>query len=92
MNIQEIAERMEKLDNWSLEGNSITKTFEFENFKLSLEFVNKVGEIAEEMNHHPDILINYNRVKLVLITHHAKEITEKDFDVAGKIDLIEKKV
>ena len=81
-----INERMSKLRNWALDGNSIVKDKVFRNFKESLEFVNKVGEIAEKNNHHPSILINYEVVRITLTTHSAKGLTLRDFDVAEEID------
>ena len=86
MNLAELTERMKSLKDWSLEGNAIIKDFPFSNFKEALDFVNKVGEIAEENNHHPSIIINYNIVKLSLTTHSAGDLTEKDFLVAEEID------
>ena len=81
-----INERMSKLRNWALDGNSITKDKVFRNFKESIEFVNKVAEIAEKHNHHPTLLITYDSVRLTLTTHSAKGLTLKDFDVAEEID------
>lgn len=81
-----IEERMARLKNWALEGNSIVKDKIFRNFKEALEFANKVGEIAEKHNHHPAISINYNNVRMSLTTHSAKGLTEKDFEVAQEID------
>ena len=86
--LQEIGKEMESLKGWSFESNSIVKDFSFENFKESLDFVNKIGEIAEKLNHHPDIQINYNLVRLNLTTHSARTLTKIDFDVAREIDLI----
>jgi 4a-hydroxytetrahydrobiopterin dehydratase len=81
-----INERMDSLNNWALEGNCIVKDYSFDNFKVALEFVNKVGEIAEEQEHHPDILVSYNKVRLSLTTHSEKGLTSKDFEVAEAID------
>jgi len=86
MNLQEITQEIGKLKNWSLGNNAITKNFEFKDFKESMDFVSKVGEIAESRSHHPDITINYNRVKLSLTTHSINELTKKDFEVALEID------
>ena len=83
-----INERMKELDNWALEGISIIKDFGFENFKGAIEFVNKVGEIAEKHNHHPDILLSFRNVRLSLTTHFEKGLTSKDFEVAKEIDEI----
>ncbi|MDO8509169.1 MAG: 4a-hydroxytetrahydrobiopterin dehydratase [Nanoarchaeota archaeon] len=79
-------ERMSKLRNWALDGNSITKDKIFRDFKESMEFANKVAEIAEKHNHHPMLLINYNNVRMTLTTHTAKGLTLRDFDVAEEID------
>ncbi|MBI5804018.1 4a-hydroxytetrahydrobiopterin dehydratase [Candidatus Pacearchaeota archaeon] len=86
LNLKKIQDAMSELDNWSLEPDSISKNFQFNNFKESLEFLNKVGEIAEKLNHHPDVIINYNVVKLSLSTHSEKGLTEKDFETAKEID------
>ena len=89
MESEEITSAMESLSGWSFEENQIVKTFSFEDFKKSLDFVNKVGELAEKHEHHPDILINYNKVRLSLTTHSAKALTETDFDLAKEIDNLE---
>ena len=85
-----IQERMAKLNNWALEGESIVKDFVFQGFLESVWFVNKVAEIAEKEQHHPDIIINYNNVRLVSTTHSERGLTSKDFDLAEKIDKIGK--
>lgn len=81
-----INDYMRKLSNWALEGDLIVKDFTFGNFRQALEFVNKVGEIAEKHNHHPDITISYNKVRLTLTTHFEHGLTSKDFEVAEEID------
>ena len=86
MNLQEITKAMGELDNWGLTSNSITKEFKFENFSGSLNFVNKVGEISNSLDHHPDITIRYDIVVLSLTTHSSDGLTEKDFEVAKEID------
>lgn len=89
MDLASIQQRMGKLNNWAIDGNSIAKDFQFKDFREALIFVNKVGDIAEKHNHHPNIVIIYNNVRLTLITHSAKSLTEKDFDVAEEIDTIQ---
>ena len=86
LNLSEINKYMRETKDWSLEGNSIVKDYTFENFSEALNFVNKIAEIAEKHNHHPDILISYNLVRLVLTTHSAGGLTKLDFDVAKEID------
>ncbi len=81
---------MSNLEGWSLEGESIVRDYEFKDFKEALDFVNKVGEIAEKQNHHPSITLDYNRVRLILTTHEEKGLSEKDFNVAEEIDRIGK--
>ncbi len=79
-------QRMSKLRNWALDGNSIVKDKFFRNFKEGIEFVNKIAEIAEKHNHHPMLLITYDNIRITLSTHAAKGLTLKDFDVAEEID------
>ena len=84
----EIQEKLKNLDKWDLFDGSIKKIYEFSDFASALEFVNKVGESAEEFDHHPDIDIRYNKVSLVLSTHSEGGLTTKDFQLAEKIDEI----
>lgn len=83
---EEINQKLKELNGWDLEESAIKKTFEFKNFLESIEFVNKVSTIAEELNHHPDILINYNRVTITLSTHDEGGVTDKDINLAKKIE------
>ena len=72
---------------WKTEKNGLTKEFEFKNFVEAVAFVDKIVPLAEAMNHHPDILIyGYKKVKITLYTHSEKKITEKDYNLAKKID------
>ncbi len=72
--------------DWSESGGAIQRTFHFKDFVEAMTFVDKVAVAAEAAQHHPDILIRYNKVTLSLNTHDAGGITEKDFDLAAKID------
>jgi len=82
----EIQEKLSKLDQWELRDNSITRTFKFDDFIQSMQFVNKLVNPAENLNHHPDIQISYNEVTLTLTTHSEGGLTENDFQLAGQID------
>jgi 4a-hydroxytetrahydrobiopterin dehydratase len=82
----EIATRLEKLQGWELQGSSIRRTFSFDDFKGSMAFVNRVAELAEAADHHPDIDIRYSKVTLTLSTHEAGGLTERDFALAGQIE------
>ena len=75
--------------NWTVENKSLTKEFELTNFTDAVDFVNQIHDLAEDLGHHPNILIHsYNKVKIMLNTHSENKITEKDYLLAEKIDLI----
>jgi 4a-hydroxytetrahydrobiopterin dehydratase len=82
----EIENALASLKGWKLEGKEITKQFELKDFVRTMGFVNSVALLAEKANHHPDIDIRWNKVKLVLSTHSAGGLTEKDFNLAKQID------
>ena len=71
-------------DGWNEVDGALERTFTFEDFGSALAFVNRVGELAEAENHHPDIAIHYNRVTLRWWTHTAGGITDRDRDLAAK--------
>ena len=81
----EIARRLASLPGWERQGDEIRRTFVFSDFKASLAFVNRVGALAEAMDHHPDIDIRYSRVTLALTTHDAGGLTARDFELAEKV-------
>ncbi len=82
----EIASHLSLRPDWRIEGGELVRTFKFETFPAAVAFVNRVAEIAEQANHHPDIDIRYNRVRLALVSHDAGGITSKDFAVAAGAD------
>lgn len=82
----EIQQKLKELDGWRLSGNAIKKQFVFESFMPAVQFVNRVAEKAEAADHHPDITINYRKVTMVLSTHSAGGLTQKDFALANQID------
>jgi 4a-hydroxytetrahydrobiopterin dehydratase len=83
LSTQEIESSLKNLPGWQVESGELVRTFQFSDFRAALSFVNAVAELAENANHHPDIDIRYNRVRLALMTHDAGGITEKDVDLAG---------
>lgn len=83
---QEIGQHLKARPEWVEVGEAIQRTFSFKNFVESMAFVNKVAEVAEASQHHPDILIRYCRVTMTLSTHDAGGISAKDFDLAAKMD------
>ena len=82
----EIQERLKQVRGWKREGDSLVREFKFEDFQASVDFVNRITPPAEEMNHHPDISISWNKVNLTLSTHSEGGITENDFELASRID------
>ena len=74
-------------NKWIQKKGKLVKTFQFKDFKEALSFINKVGEKAESLNHHPKIVNTYNTVKIELWTHDQNAITELDFKLADEIDL-----
>ena len=89
LTLAEIQQRLKQLHDWALEGGTmISKEFKFDSFKEALAFVFKIGELAEQQGHHPNIFIEYNIVRLSLTTHSERGLTEKDFDLAAAIDAI----
>jgi 4a-hydroxytetrahydrobiopterin dehydratase len=76
------------LPNWTVEASTLQSTRTFKDFIQAIEFVNKLVEPAESAQHHPDIEISYNKVKILLTTHDAGGLTQKDFDLANVISEI----
>jgi len=89
LSIKQINENLLKLFDWNLEdnGKSIIKNFKFNNFKEAVDFINKISEVAEIENHHPDIkLYDYSKIEIKLTTHSVGGLSGKDFKVAFEID------
>jgi 4a-hydroxytetrahydrobiopterin dehydratase len=86
LNQEQIEDALGAYPKWSEISGQITRTFEFDDFVGSIAFVNKVAEYAEREQHHPDILIRYNKVTLTVSTHDAGGITVRDFELAGSAD------
>ncbi len=87
-NESEISKQLETVNDWKSVDNKLHKRFEFSNFAESLAFVNRVGEIAEKHDHHPDITFGWGYAEIFLTTHDCGGITEIDFVVASEIDSI----
>jgi 4a-hydroxytetrahydrobiopterin dehydratase len=71
---------------WRLKGGQLEKSFKFPDFKKALNYTNRIGKVAEEQGHHPDVFLAYGEVRLQLSTHSAKGLTENDFILAAKIN------
>lgn len=84
---QQINEHLQHLDSaWQLEGNFIKRSFKFKDFVTAFSFMTAVAIMAEKVDHHPNWDNAYNQVNIALSTHSAGGLTEKDFDLATKID------
>lgn len=87
---KELAEMHKQLDqsmHWKvINEHHLTRTFTFPDFKQALGFVNRVGDLAEEQGHHPDILLSWGKAAITLWTHKIDGLTESDFIMAAKID------
>jgi 4a-hydroxytetrahydrobiopterin dehydratase len=84
----EIEAKLADLDGWALVGSAITKTFERGDFVGSVKFVDSLVEPAEAMNHHPDLEISWDKVKVTITNHAEGGLTANDFELAGKIDAL----
>ena len=84
----EIQSRLSELNGWEREGDAITKTFERGDFVGSVEFVRRLVEPAEEMNHHPDLEISWDKVKVSITNHAAGGLTDADFELASRLDAL----
>jgi 4a-hydroxytetrahydrobiopterin dehydratase len=85
---EQVNEMLQKAPQWTRTGKEITRIFQFKNFREALAFVVHVGLLAERLNHHPQIAIDYKKVVLTLTTHSEGGLTEKDFEMARQIDAI----
>jgi 4a-hydroxytetrahydrobiopterin dehydratase len=85
---KEIKEALKDLPEWEQEGKTIERTLEFDDFSQAMDFVNGVAELAEDAEHHPDIDIRFNKVRLILTTHSKGGLTDSDVDLAEKIDTL----
>ena len=93
LDLNEIHKYQKKVDGWDVNKNEkeiyfLEKKFKFENFVMSQNFINKVGEISENENHHPDISFGWGYAKIVITTHAIEGLSENDFILAAKIDQI----
>ena len=91
MDLSEIHKYQKKVDEWNIVNNEkqiyfLEKDFKFKNFLDSQNFINKVGEISETENHHPDILFGWGYAKISITTHAIEGLSQNDFILAAKID------
>ena len=87
LSADQIKEKLKALPGWEYKDNAISKMFKFKEYLHGIEFVQKVAEIAEAADHHPDITINYTRVTFSNSTHDQGGVTDKDFKLAENIEI-----
>ena len=86
LSAEQAASLLAGLPEWQISAGELVRTYKFEDFLAALAFVNRVAALAEKADHHPDIDIRYNKVRLALVTHDAGGLTAKDFDLAAQTD------
>ena len=86
LTIKQISLRLKAVPDWTKRAKTICRTYQFEGFLKSIAFVHRIAKRAQKMNHHPDIDIRFDQVKLTLTTHDAGGLTEKDFTLAEQCD------
>ncbi|MEM0173678.1 MAG: 4a-hydroxytetrahydrobiopterin dehydratase [Sulfolobaceae archaeon] len=82
----EILDRLKSLKGWKYENGRIRKELRFKDFKEAINFLVKLQPVADSLDHHPDICVQYNKVIIEIFTHDVNGITEKDFELAREID------
>ena len=85
LNDEEIQQRLSGLEGWERAGEAIRREFELDDFKGSVDFVNRLTPEAEDMNHHPDLEISWNKVTVTITTHSEGGLTENDFELGRRI-------
>ena len=83
----EVTRLLSEVPQWAFKDRAIEREFKFSDFREAMEFVNKVAALAESEDHHPDICISYNKVRLTLSTHKVGGLSRKDFFLGAKINI-----
>jgi 4a-hydroxytetrahydrobiopterin dehydratase len=84
----EVESVMREIPRWTLEDRTIIREFRFKDFRQAMDFTNRLAGIANEEDHHPDLFISFNKVRVALSTHKINGLTLNDFIVASKIDRV----
>lgn len=86
LDLEAIEDELGKLDGWEFDGLAIRKTFVLGSFQQAIEWVNRVGEVAEREGHHPDIIISYKKVTVRCWTHKNNSVSKADIQLAEQIE------
>ena len=84
----QIMSALADLDGWRLDGDRIRRELSFDAFRDAIAFINRVADLADEANHHPELRNSYTSVEVVLTTHSDGGVTEKDLDLARKVNAV----
>ena len=82
----DIQRALGKLPGWARRGNTLVKSYKFKTFRAGIDFVNRAAQVADRMDHHPDIDIRYTKITCTLSTHDAGGITQKDLALAAELE------
>jgi 4a-hydroxytetrahydrobiopterin dehydratase len=88
LSVSELSSALQSLDGWASADGEISKTFAFKDFVASVGFVNRLADLAEKAQHHPDIDIRFNKVRVALTTHDEGGISDKDIALASQIESV----
>jgi len=86
LDASQYVEFLKSLPQWEIVDGQLTKCFEFESYLEGLGFATRCGEIAEEMNHHPDLLVQWRKVTVTISTHSCGALTKLDFEFARRVE------
>ncbi len=89
LNDSEVSTALASLPGWQQSGKSIERSYKFPDFIAAMAFVNRIADVAEKANHHPDIAIHYNQVTLSLWSHDSGGVTKRDLKMAGTINALQ---
>ena len=89
LSTEEVETLKKEISDWEMLGDCLEKTYNFPNFVEAMKFANRIANIAEEENHHPDLHISWGKVRVELTTHAINGLSANDFIVAAKIDKLE---
>lgn len=85
LSAEQVKERLARLSGWQGGTGGIERTFVLPDFPTAITLVNRIGALAEELNHHPDIDIRYDRVRVFVVSHDEGAVTERDFRLAARV-------
>ena len=83
-----IMELLPQVPGWNVKDDKLCRTFQFKDFVTAMQFLNRVADLAEKEGHHPDFCVHYSRIDFTVFTHTVDGLSDNDFILAAKIDLL----